>query len=104
MPRNVVRDGRIRVRVSNAGQVSIPKPFRDAMGLEQGTVLEVEAIRGQLVFTPKVLTDWEGRQAYVAAKRERRAGRLQGPFDAKKADARLALLSRKVSKRVSKKP
>ena len=102
MPKTAIKDGRTQVRVSNAGQVSIPKPFRDAMGLEQGTVLEVEEVKGQLIFTPKVLTDWEGRRAYAEAKGEDRAGRLKGPFDAKKADTHLAKLSRRVSTKPKK--
>jgi len=71
------------------------------MGLEQGTVLEVEQVKGQLVFTPKVLTDWEGRRAYVDAKSEQKNGKLKGPFDAKGADAYLAALS---SKTLAKRP
>ena len=57
MPKAAIKDGCTHVRVSHAGQVSIPKPFRDAMGLEQGTVLEVESVKGQLIFTPKALTE-----------------------------------------------
>ena len=102
MPKTALKDGRTQVRVSNAGQVSIPKPFRDAMGLQQGTVLEVEQVKGQLVFTPKVLTDWEGRRAYIDAKDAGRKGRLTGPFDAKAADAHLAALAKKASTKARK--
>ena len=102
MPKTAFKDGRSQVRVSNAGQVSIPKPFRDAMGLEQGTVLEVEQIKGQLVFTPKVLADWDGRRAYTDAKAASRKHRLSGPFDAKQANAHLATLSKKASPKARK--
>ena len=105
MPKSLFKEGRTQVRVSNAGQVSIPKRFRQAMRLEQGTILEVEALHGRLIFTPKVLADREGHEAYEEAKDEERAGRLSGPFDAEQADSRLEKLSRAraVSKRVSKK-
>jgi AbrB family looped-hinge helix DNA binding protein len=103
MPKAALKDGRTQVRVSNAGQVSIPKPFRDAMGLQQGTVLEVEQVKGQLVFTPKVLTDWEGRRAYTEAKAAARKGQLKGPFDAKQADAYLAALTAKAAPKKARK-
>lgn len=97
MPKTALKNGRTQVRVSNAGQVSIPKAFRDAMGLQQGTVLEVEQVKGQLVFTPQVLTDWEGRRAYTEAKADERKGRLSGPFDAREAKAHLAAIAKKAS-------
>ncbi len=102
MPKTAIKQGRTQVRVSHGGQVSIPKPFREAMRLKQGTILEVEAVHGQLIFTPKALTDWEGQQAYAEAKAEEKAGRLSGPFTAKQAEAHLKRLVAKAPKKVSK--
>lgn len=38
-----------RAIVSEKGQVTIPKPVRDRLGLRPGQVLEIEAERGRLV-------------------------------------------------------
>ena len=51
--------------VSEKGQVTIPKPVRERLGLRPGTVLEFEAREGRLV-GKKAITDdpfakWRGR-------------------------------------------
>ena len=51
--------------VSEKGQVTIPKPCRDRLGLRAGTVLDFEAHDGQLVavkrHTADVFRKWRGR-------------------------------------------
>ena len=51
--------------VSEKGQITIPKLVRDRLGLNPGTVLEVEAVNGRLIASKKVATDvfrkWRGR-------------------------------------------
>jgi len=51
--------------VSEKGQVTIPKPIRDRLGIKPGSVLEFEAEGGRLVGTKKIAADvfrkWRGR-------------------------------------------
>ena len=51
--------------VSEKGQVTIPKPVRDRLGLRPGTVIEFRAEDGRLVGTKVVTADvfrkWRGR-------------------------------------------
>ena len=51
--------------VSEKGQVTIPKPCRDRLGLRAGTVLDFEAQDGQLVAVKRPAVDvfrkWRGR-------------------------------------------
>jgi AbrB family looped-hinge helix DNA binding protein len=51
--------------VSEKGQVTIPKPLRDRLGLAPGTELEFEAVDGKLVARKKLVEDvfskWRGR-------------------------------------------
>ncbi len=41
-----------RVTVSSKGQIAIPKPFRDALNLAEGTKLRI-AVRGQEIILSK---------------------------------------------------
>lgn len=51
--------------VSEKGQITIPKSVRDRLGLDPGTVLQVEAVNGRLIARKQVATDalrkWRGR-------------------------------------------
>ena len=51
--------------VSEKGQVTIPKPCRDRLGLRPGTVLDFEARDGRLIAVKRAKTDafakWRGR-------------------------------------------
>ena len=51
--------------VSEKGQVTIPKPVRDWLGLTPGTELEFEAVDGRLVgrkaMRADVFAKWRGR-------------------------------------------
>ena len=49
--------------VSEKGQVTIPKPIREKLGLRPGTVLDFEAVQGKLVGREPVdrMGRWLGR-------------------------------------------
>lgn len=51
--------------LSEKGQITIPKPIREKLGLAPGTILEFDAIKGQLVGRKKLVRDifkkWRGR-------------------------------------------
>ena len=58
------------VKVLEHGQVTIPKKFREALGLEKGDYAEAELKDGQVVITPKKLVDkkekaWERMEALL---------------------------------------
>ena len=42
----------VTTRISQRGQVVIPKPIRDRLGLEQGQVLEVTELDGAIMLRP----------------------------------------------------
>jgi AbrB family looped-hinge helix DNA binding protein len=41
-----------RVRVKHNGQVTIPKEIRNKLGIEEGTILDIIAQDGKIVFKP----------------------------------------------------
>jgi AbrB family looped-hinge helix DNA binding protein len=51
--------------VSEKGQVTIPKPVRERLGLKPGTVIEFEASEGRLVGRKAIVDDpfskWRGK-------------------------------------------
>jgi len=51
--------------LSEKGQITIPKPVREKLGLLPGAVLEFEALNGKLVGSKKVAQDvftkWRGK-------------------------------------------
>ena len=69
-------------------QVSIPKKVRDALRLEEGDLVEVEARDGEIVMVPKKVIDagqaWFWTPEWQTLERETNedilAGRLLGPF------------------------
>jgi len=76
------------VRITRNYQVSIPKSVRDALGLEEGDLVEVEERSGEIVMVPKKLIDaaqaWFWSTEWQRGEREVdediRAGRVIGPF------------------------
>ncbi len=51
--------------LSKKGQITIPKPVREKLGLLPGAVLEFQALNGKLVASKKVahdvVTKWRGK-------------------------------------------
>ena len=76
------------VRVTRNYQVSIPKRVRDALGLEEGDLIDVQERDGEIVMVPKRLIDaaqaWFWSPEWQRGEREVdediRAGRVIGPF------------------------
>lgn len=60
-----MNDKRHRATVSEKGQITIPKALREALGIRHGTVLEVAAVRGELIAQKSEADDpllkWRGR-------------------------------------------
>lgn len=77
------------VRVTRNYQVSIPKRVREALGLAEGDLVEVEERDGEIVMVPKKLIDasqawfWspEWQQGEREVDEDVRAGRMVGPFN-----------------------
>jgi AbrB family looped-hinge helix DNA binding protein len=55
----------MKTRVSEKGQITIPKSVREKLGIRPGTVLEVEAVGGKVVAAKSEPVDpdirWRGR-------------------------------------------
>jgi len=76
------------VRITRNYQVSIPKRVREALGLAEGDLVEVEERDGEIVMVPKKLIDasqaWFWSPEWQRGEREVdediRAGRIVGPF------------------------
>lgn len=55
----------MRAKLTSKGQVTVPKPCRDKLGLKTGTVLDFEAVDGVLVARKMQAEDvfhkWRGR-------------------------------------------
>lgn len=59
------------VKVLRHGQVTVPKPLRKTLGIEEGDVLEVVAKNNGILFKPKILLDKKthpGKKQLAAAK------------------------------------
>lgn len=54
------------VKVLRGGQITLPKPFRQALEIKEGDVLKVELENHKVVCKPKALADRE--QAWVRLK------------------------------------
>ena len=54
-----------RTTVSEKGQITIPKAIRESLGIRPGTVLDVAAVRGELIAQKREVEDpllkWRGR-------------------------------------------
>jgi AbrB family looped-hinge helix DNA binding protein len=55
----------MKMKVSEKGQITIPKKVRDQLGIRPGTVLEITAAAGRLVAVKRDLQDpfhkWRGK-------------------------------------------
>ena len=78
-----MKEKRHHTTVSTKGQITIPKALRESLGIRPGTVLEVAAVRGNLIVQKREAEDpllkWRGRgrlpgggsvDAYLARIRE----------------------------------
>lgn len=45
------------IKVIRNGQITLPKEFRDALGVKEGDILEAEMNGNQMVIKPKILID-----------------------------------------------
>ena len=45
------------VKVIRHGQITIPKELREALGIEEGDLLEVELKKSQMIIKPKAVVD-----------------------------------------------
>ena len=79
----------VGARVSSKGQVTLPKPVRDALGVAEGdhVVFRVEGRRATLARTPDLL-DLGGAVAVPAAKRGTTWARVRSRTRAERARAR----------------
>jgi AbrB family looped-hinge helix DNA binding protein len=48
------------VRVQRKGLITIPLKLREALGVEEGDLLNVELVEGKLVYKPQVVLDRGG--------------------------------------------
>ena len=55
----------MKAKLTSKGQITVPKPCRDKLGLRAGTVLDFEAVDGVLIArkvqTEDVFLKWRGR-------------------------------------------
>ena len=55
----------MKAKLSSKGQVTVPKPCRDKLGLKTGTVLDFEAVDGVLIArkmpSQDAFSKWRGR-------------------------------------------
>ena len=78
------------VRVIRHGQITLPKEFREALGVKEGDLLEAEMKENQMVLKPKTLIDKipeseyelseQGKVKVRAALEDYKKGRVDGPF------------------------
>ena len=85
------------VKIHRKGQMTLPSSFRAAMGVGEGSVVELSLKNGKTVITPKVVIDrsqfQNADEEYTPAQRriidarlakadkDIKAGRTYGPFD-----------------------
>lgn len=63
------------VRITAAGQVSIPRPILKTLGIGPGTLMSPEVRGGTVVLTPKTLVDWDAEGIAAAKRSTSRVGR-----------------------------
>ena len=78
------------VRVIRHGQITLPKEFREALGVKEGDILEAEMKENQMVLKPKILIDKipeseyelseQGKVKVRAVLEDYKKGRVDGPF------------------------
>jgi AbrB family looped-hinge helix DNA binding protein len=59
----------VRARITSKGQVTLPKAVRDALGLEQGSVVEFDVRDGEAVMRPAG-TGFLARYGSVASRQQ----------------------------------
>lgn len=63
------------VKVIRHGQITIPKELREALGIEEGDLLEVELKKSQMIIKPKAVVDKElARRKFFPIVKKMRAG------------------------------
>jgi antitoxin PrlF len=72
----------MKATVSEKGQVTIPKPLRDRLGIRPGAILEMREEGGRLVATKQSAEDAVGH-AYGILKVRRRTDRLMNSLRGK---------------------
>jgi AbrB family looped-hinge helix DNA binding protein len=88
----------MEVTVAERGQIVIPKPARDAMGITPGTKLELRVVQGQLIVTKRVslnLAKWVGSALDDGKTTEQALQELRGrpvPWTGSARDRRLLAL------------
>ena len=78
------------VRVITHGQITLPKEFREALGVKEGDILEAELKENQVVLKPKTLIDKvpeseselseQGKAKIREALEDYEKKRMSGPF------------------------
>ena len=78
------------IKVIRNGQITLPKEFRDALGVKEGDILEAEIKENQMVLKPKILIDKipesefelskQGKAKVREALEDYKKGRMDGPF------------------------
>ncbi|MBM4067069.1 MAG: AbrB/MazE/SpoVT family DNA-binding domain-containing protein [Planctomycetes bacterium] len=78
------------VKVIRNGQITLPKEFRDALGVKEGDILEAEMKENRVVLKPKSLIDKipesefelseQGKTKVREALEDYKKGRMDGPF------------------------
>lgn len=64
------------VKVLRHGQVTLPKEFRDVLGINEGDLMEVELEGTKILFKPKAVVDKGAVQPTDAAAEQQAWGRL----------------------------
>jgi AbrB family looped-hinge helix DNA binding protein len=57
------------VKLSSKGQIAIPKPIRDGLGLKKDMVLEVSVDRSLIILKPLTGDDWLGLEGCLKGTR-----------------------------------
>lgn len=78
------------IKVVRNGQITLPKEFRDILGVKEGDILEAELENNHLVLKPKTLIDKipesefelseQGKTKVREALEDYKQGRIKGPF------------------------
>ena len=78
------------VRVIRHGQITLPKEFREALGVKEGDILEAEMKENQVVLKPKTLIDKipeseselseQGKAKIIEAIEDYEKKKMSGPF------------------------
>jgi AbrB family looped-hinge helix DNA binding protein len=67
------------VKILRHGQVTLPKEFRDILGINEGDLLEAELDGSRILLKPKVVVDKETAPSRDQAAGIRKLGQTGGP-------------------------